>query len=809
MPWSSSGSPVSRRSPSPPRNTANSLATAAANLRSEDRCLQNPNSNHPEVQHALQNPGCPSAAGIASTLLPSKRKYRRIKRARREEDERLICERKRVKVALLTEQGANAARNMECCARQCFRSILDVDFLLLKRKEVLQMSRAERKLYLIQLFNKQSGKYMFDGLQVCSKFLISAFGFSNDTICSVKGTPKSRSTSVVERIPRMATTSKRDLVVAFLQQLAETQGDKMPDKTEVHLTYRTPGQVFSVLQKDWMKWSDSSDAQAVSFSYFTRVWKEFCPGIKVRSVHRFSLCDTCETLKAAIEKCGVDVQASKQYRDALNVHYELIKSERAEYRASQAKAAQFPETFCSIIIDGANQEAFSLPHFSFKMKAESTGYSIKMGLIGLLEHLPGQVRELSLFTMAEDMETGSNHIIEVFHRWLQKKAAKGPLPPCLLIQLDNCSRENKNKFFFGYLETLVSLRVFEEVRVSFLPKGHTHEDIDQVFSCTARALRPTDAVTLSDLHEILRGSYSPRPTVNHLSSVANIRDAMKNDNSLLSTDKLAFTQYRYFVFGRRVQGTADQEPVDNRCLTTCSVKGSIRESFQPLRAQTSKGSQKSMGFLRQLPNLHKVPDTITKALGKDIKDEITKRLNAVETRIDNNAKLSELRELRDLVYSSQPRVLPYSWAPDCVERKALTGLQLHTMSSDRGSGRATEHDHDAESESGDEQDNEYERNAYVAVRTNDNTPFWVGQIQKVENGPSGLPRELNVLWLQARKTGEEFNSKYGACVVNGKPVKGKVNVRTVLVTFSALNKDGRLPSEVRKNIRSSLADVET
>ena len=35
---------------------------------------------------------------------------------------------------------------------------------------------------------------------------------------------------------------------------------------------------------------------------------------------------------------------------------------------------------------------------------------------------------------------------------------------------------------FGYLDLLVEYGAFKDVEVSFLPVGHTHEDIDQFFS---------------------------------------------------------------------------------------------------------------------------------------------------------------------------------------------------------------------------------------------------------------------------------------------------------------------------------------
>ena len=37
------------------------------------------------------------------------------------------------------------------------------------------------------------------------------------------------------------------------------------------------------------------------------------------------------------------------------------------------------------------------------------------------------------------------------------------LPPKLLVQMDNCVRENKNKFVFGFMALLVEMNIFSEV----------------------------------------------------------------------------------------------------------------------------------------------------------------------------------------------------------------------------------------------------------------------------------------------------------------------------------------------------------
>ena len=69
-----------------------------------------------------------------------------------------------------------------------------------------------------------------------------------------------------------------------------------------------------------------------------------------------------------------------------------------------------------------------------------------------MQHLKRGERDLHLFAMKDEFATGANHVIEVVHRLLQgKKKPRGKLPPILFIQLDNCTRENKNRFIFHTL----------------------------------------------------------------------------------------------------------------------------------------------------------------------------------------------------------------------------------------------------------------------------------------------------------------------------------------------------------------------
>lgn len=47
------------------------------------------------------------------------------------------------------------------------------------------------------------------------------------------------------------------------------------------------------------------------------------------------------------------------------------------------------------------------------------------------------------------------------------------------MQMDNCIRENKNRYVFSFAAMLVELGIVREVIIGFLLVGHTHDSIDQ------------------------------------------------------------------------------------------------------------------------------------------------------------------------------------------------------------------------------------------------------------------------------------------------------------------------------------------
>jgi hypothetical protein len=80
-------------------------------------------------------------------------------------------------------------------------------------------------------------------------------------------------------------------------------------------------------------------------------------------------------------------------------------------------------------------------------------------------------------------------------------------PHTLQIQADNSWGENKNQWVLAFCAWLVKIGLFHEVVLSFLPVGHTHEDIDQFFSKISQAYMKANIPTPHAFTEFLRTQF--------------------------------------------------------------------------------------------------------------------------------------------------------------------------------------------------------------------------------------------------------------------------------------------------------------
>ena len=116
--------------------------------------------------------------------------------------------------------------------------------------------------------------------------------------------------------------------------------------------------------------------------------------------------------------------------------------------------------------------------------------------------------------ISKDGNFWAGNLIEVIREIKETHYKDKKFPEVLYMQADNAS-DNKNLAMYAVCEVLRDLGIFRKVKYSFLPVGHTHEDVDASFGCLSRALRnkkidgegTADTLTLEALESVWKTSW--------------------------------------------------------------------------------------------------------------------------------------------------------------------------------------------------------------------------------------------------------------------------------------------------------------
>jgi len=142
-----------------------------------------------------------------------------------------------------------------------------------------------------------------------------------------------------------------------------------------------------------------------------------------------------------------------------------------------------------------------------------TGEELKTKLVGCIVHGEGFLGSWCY----PKYEGGPSLICTILHSVIKYVQSKNNyLPPVLLIQADNCARENKNRTFLAFCGYLVHAEVFVSVEVSFLLVGHTHSVIDQRFSHIFRTVKSQNIYTVDDMVESINHLFTEQGWVHYV-----------------------------------------------------------------------------------------------------------------------------------------------------------------------------------------------------------------------------------------------------------------------------------------------------
>ena len=212
-------------------------------------------------------------------------------------------------------------------------------------------------------------------------------------------------------------------------------------------------------------------------------------------------------------------------------HVVFVKKERLSYilRRAEAENPATRKDVFSLILDAADQAEYGLPYLKCVSHSTQTKWRVKSHLMAGIAH----GRQVYGFSFLDNFKHGSNITIEAMWRICEDTLKReGRLPRKFYLQLDNTSKQCKSQYLLGWLACLVQWGVFDEVVVSFLPVGHTHEDIDQIFSRLAMYLRHHDSRSRIEMRDGFARCYKSkmgtRPVTEDIEAAANISHWLKD-----------------------------------------------------------------------------------------------------------------------------------------------------------------------------------------------------------------------------------------------------------------------------------------
>ena len=315
------------------------------------------------------------------------------------------------------------------------------------------------------------------------------------------------------RAGRETPRPKGDILSAWLGTYFSEVGDPHPETGDVLLPFMRKKEIYQEFSTDFLLEYPERTAKVPDRSYFSRIWSEQFPHVKISEYKPLSGCKICSELRTALRNCK-----SLEERTALKLrrknHLDEVRVERRAYHKTRAEASKPGSNVISIIIDAMDQSKTDIMKTASKIPGDENYPRLRTAVLGVKVH--GKEQSNYVYLSHPDIPHGANFCLQGLYSTLEKVGFDN-LPDTLRLQLDNTVKDNKNKHVFTSLALLVKTGVFKEIYVSFLPVGHTHEDIDQLFSRISAMLKGKPVGSVAELIRLIKKCVTPSPDVSMMS----------------------------------------------------------------------------------------------------------------------------------------------------------------------------------------------------------------------------------------------------------------------------------------------------
>ena len=184
-------------------------------------------------------------------------------------------------------------------------------------------------------------------------------------------------------------------------------------------------------------------------------------------------CDFCLSIPLQKQKITNDAELDA-FKETCRLHYELHSSERLLYASRIQTSQAHPSRVLHMVVDCPY--GYDLPYVALTTKDTVMIDKLPVNAVRCINHSSGT---WDFLFYLNNYKKNPNLILTALYLHLLWQFENHKVhAPILWLQLDNCFKENKNRWMLGFCCWLVKLGWFTEVMLSMLPPGHTHINID-------------------------------------------------------------------------------------------------------------------------------------------------------------------------------------------------------------------------------------------------------------------------------------------------------------------------------------------
>ena len=284
-------------------------------------------------------------------------------------------------------------------------------------------------------------------------------------------------------------------------------GEQNPTNDSIYIPkYVAKSSLYSMYQFDWIS-RKLNASELPSTSSFYNIFDSQFSHVKFLKQTILGRCDFCMSIPTQKSKITSEVDKNA-FLEACAQHRELYTRERTAYSNRTFTSKTHPEQMLHLAFDCP--DGYDVPHIIPVTKETSNLPKVSISAVGTINH-SAQIRDYMFFL--DEYKKDSNLMLTCFYlHILQHFSTTGNHPPILWLQADNCFKENKNRWMMGFCYWLVHIGWFREIMISMLPPGHTHIDIDQMFSTLSMFLDRHSVEFIADILQAVNSAYKKENT---------------------------------------------------------------------------------------------------------------------------------------------------------------------------------------------------------------------------------------------------------------------------------------------------------